>query len=633
MKFRLILAFLLIFSIIVSGQENYSVAEIPSPLLENTAAIYRDYDLIFTVYSISMAIKKVHLAITVLNKSGDVFADLNVFYNSFIRISEIDGKIYNKEGELILKLKNADFEDFSAASGFSLYEENRVRHFTPNVNSYPFTVEYNYKVTYSSLINYPVWQPQYDYDLSVQHSTFQIIMPKNLNFRYKELNIPEQVKISYEKGTTIYQWSVSNLTVKEKEPYCPYLYEYTPLVITAPNEFKYGGYKGNMESWESYGQWTKDLLAGRDILPESTITEIKELTMDCKNRIEIIRRVYNYVQEKTRYVSIQLGIGGFQPIGADKVDEVKYGDCKALVNYTRALLNAAGINSYYTEVRAGNNEMDLMIDFPSNQTNHIILCVPNEKDTIWLECTSKTNPFGYTGNFTDDRHVLLITEDGGKIVKTNSYGLADNTRSRKMEMHIDGSGSAKASVKTTYSGLKFDDISVVINKSSEEQKKWYYNTLPLSNYIIKNIFYKVESNPVPRVHEELDLILNTYASVTGKRMFISLNPLGKLSSVPKTIDERKTEVVIRYPFQNADTIIFHIPDNFKIESIPENIQFSSTFGEYYMTTGQQENKIFYIRGLKMNKIISPASTYPELVDFLQKIYNADKIQAVLTRTL
>src|SRR5690606_4540730 len=104
------------------------------------------------------------------------------------------------------------------------------------------------------------------------------------------------------------------------------------------------------------------------------------------------------------------------------VEKTGYGDCKALSNYMVALLGSVGIKGYYSLIMAGENFTPLQTDFPSSQFNHVVVAVPNGSDTLWLECTSQTQPFGYLGSFTDDRYALMILDDGATLVKTGSYG-------------------------------------------------------------------------------------------------------------------------------------------------------------------------------------------------------------------
>mgnify|MGYP001126063175 FL=1 len=97
-----------------------------------------------------------------------------------------------------------------------------------------------------------------------------------------------------------------------------------------------------------------------------------------------------------RYISVQIGIGGWKPISAEEVDENKYGDCKGLTNYTKALLRTVGIESNYCVVSAGSEIKDISEDFPSMQGNHVILNIPQEgKSDLWLECTSQDTPFNF----------------------------------------------------------------------------------------------------------------------------------------------------------------------------------------------------------------------------------------------
>ena len=92
------------------------------------------------------------------------------------------------------------------------------------------------------------------------------------------------------------------------------------------------------------------LIAHRGEIPETTKQKILTLVKGVNDPIEKARLIYDFVQKKTRYISVQVGIGGWMPMLANDVDRLSYGDCKALTNYTKSLLDIAGVESYYTAV-------------------------------------------------------------------------------------------------------------------------------------------------------------------------------------------------------------------------------------------------------------------------------------------
>lgn len=86
-----------------------------------------------------------------------------------------------------------------------------------------------------------------------------------------------------------------------------------------------------MESWQSYGEWQYQLLSGRDQLPPTLKEELQKRTANCNTPYEKIAAIYQYLASTTRYVSIQLGIGGLQPIAAADVNRTGFGDCKRTI--------------------------------------------------------------------------------------------------------------------------------------------------------------------------------------------------------------------------------------------------------------------------------------------------------------
>jgi hypothetical protein len=94
--------------------------------------------------------------------------------------------------------------------------------------------------------------------------------------------------------------------------------------------FKLDNYKGDMSTWKGFGKFIYELSKGRDVLPDDIKQQVKSLTARASSDVEKIKILYDYLQKNTRYISIQLGLGGWQPFEATYVAKKGYGDCKAL---------------------------------------------------------------------------------------------------------------------------------------------------------------------------------------------------------------------------------------------------------------------------------------------------------------
>ena len=612
------------------GPAKYEVAKIPSSLTEKANAVVRSYETTFTIKSAASATKKIKYVITLLNEKAGDEATLVVPYDKTIKVNYIRASLYSAQGQLVKQLKKSNIRDQSAVSNGSVHEDNRIKYATLAQTQYPYTVEFEYEESYSVSLFYPTWSPQGEEYLAVERASFEVVVPAGLDLRYKEVNLPQKVSVSVENGNKKYFWEVSQLTAKESEPFQPKFHELVPMVYTAPADFEYDDYKGSMRDWKSFGLWINQLNANRDQLPQATVEKLRQLTAAEKDDYAKIRKVYEYMQANTRYVSIQLGIGGFQPFEASFVDTKGYGDCKALSNYTKALLKAVGIEAYYTLIKAGRNAPDIQKDFASSQFNHVVLCVPVQQDTVWLECTSQTEAAGYAGSFTGGRHALLITPEGGKIVRTPHYQADDNVQRRRAVVKIDLQGNATAHVATTYTGLQQDVVAAVLEESPEEQKKWLYKQVEIPSFDISAFSFSRAKNRTPSVTEILTLTAPKYMSQSGKRMFLNANFMNHATSVPAKVDNRQLEIVTSWAYFDTDTVQYQLPEaGFQVEFVPEQQKFSSKFGEYSSSVKVEGNTVTYIRTLRMHKGRYPAATYDELIDFYKKMMKADKAQVVL----
>ncbi len=623
---KIFISFCLLLFISQVYSQVYPFDSIPDNLRKRADAVIRSQQCLYTISAPGKATEKVKMAITLLNEESLPYRYVRVYYNKSSKVKYIKGAIYDEKGEITKVLGAADVIDMSAISGGSFYSDDRMKILYFPIYKYPYTIEYEYETEYSSILSYPSWSFHDDPDVSVERSGIQYVVPKNMTLRYFTKNTTNPVDSIITSDTKTYTWQEENLPVVTTPDLSLQSVYGQPILYTAPLDFDYGGYKGSMRSWKSFGEWVYSLNSGRDVLPESDVIAIKEVTSKASDIREKAKLVYEYMQSKTRYVSIQIGIGGFRTAEAADVSKNSFGDCKALVNYTMALMKAAGINSYYTLVRAGDNGT-VYRNFVDNQFNHAILCIPLQNDTVWLDCTSQTLPFNYLGDFTDDRYALLITPEGGKMVRTPAFTKKDNLKERTGLMFMTTMGSASGTIINKYTGYNFGTASSSFGMQSEDEMKRYISSsLGFSEVSMSAVKYSEEKSEKPSAEFSYTISINDFSTMLGKRIYF--NPaIGKLSY----LQDFQAVLEIGESESVRDSVSYYLPTGYSIEYMPENIALENEFGKYIYNLALTNDKLTCKRQFEVNKGEVSIENFNSFRYFINKGARKDREQIVLTK--
>jgi hypothetical protein len=635
MKLSLLILFFLT-TLYASAQQNYDASLIPKELLPYASSVVRDDETSVEVKDLDNVIYHYKLAVTILNKNGDDMALIQFGHNKNFTVKNIKGFIYNSAGIQIAKFSQSDFEDTNDDdNGSSLFQDVKSLRYQASTTDYPYTISYECEFHSKQTLAFGNWEPNAGTGIAVEKSTYTFLCKKDFNIRYKELNLSTPVSTSTNKNLeTVYSWQANNLKAIRNEPYEPSSTRYITVVKIAPEKFQFENYVGNFTNWNELGKCIYDkLLVNRDQLPVSAIENVKQITSGITDPKLKAKKIYEYMQNKTRYVSIQVGIGGFQPFPATDVDQLNYGDCKALVNYTQALLKVAGIPSYYCEVMADRDDKTGLIgDFASaDQTNHIILCIPFKNDTTWCDCTNQIIPFGYLGNLTDDRTVLACTPEGGKILHTPRYTALDNIQQRKANFVLSETGELSGNMTTIFKGIEYDDRDWIIQKSLTEQLKIISEIYPITNLDIQKLEYKQDKSFDPVTTENIDFKAPEYASTDDGKITFMLNAANRRYSRPKQVMNRKTDVYINEGYTDEDEIIYTLPAGYHPEYTPSEVILKKPFGNFKVTSTVKDGKLIYKRKLQLIDGTYPKDTYGDLVDFFQSVVDADASTVTLIK--
>lgn len=603
--------------------------DIPAHLKDKANEIVLHDHTEFSIQDLSRSSLHRKYRIVIMNSRGAARKSVYLFYDKYRTIKDAQIKAYDIYGKEKQHIKLKGFGDYST-KGSSIASDSRTKYYEVVEDKYPFIIEVEYSIDYSGSMFYPVWIPQSDENQSVIRSTLSLNCPKSGMFRHKSTHVtPDESEVN---GMLTYTWQVDSLKAFEFEPYSSSFEDYAPIVYTAPNEFQMDGYTGNLSTWSEFGAWIRHLNSDRNTLTSEEISTIKALIPENATQLEMVEIAYKYLQDNTRYVSIQLGIGGWQPFESGFVHANKYGDCKALSFYTQSILSELGVKSYYTLINAGPNARKVDPNFPNAHFNHAILTVPLEQDTIWLECTSQTNPFGYLGTFTGNRNALMITENDAIIVKTKGYSPEENLQATFATINIEKDGSASAEIRRTYSGLEISNngFSASALMGATEQSKWFYDSHKWGDLKLNSLSLTPLSNEVvPKGEMIADISITKAAIANSNRLFYQPFVFTNINYIKFPSKERLKPLELKYGYSQVDTLKVTFPEVFFSESPLNDASIQTNYGSYERVIIQDQNQFLIIRKLQFKSGTYPPSEYDSLREFIKEVQKYDREKMVM----
>ncbi|MEO6231408.1 MAG: DUF3857 domain-containing protein [Ferruginibacter sp.] len=608
---------ILLFAGSYAQNKNFDASLIPEDLKKNAHSVKREERIEFEVKSINKASYKVHQVVTILDENGKDELEFHEFSDQFHSLETVNIQLFDSKGSSIKKYKRSDLS--IQTSGEGLVPDGKVYFIQFPPTGYPVTMMVDYELRYTGLLNYPDYDVQFP-EQAVENSMFTAMVPVDLDLRHKNKNTNLVPVIAADGKVKTYTWVSKNLPALEYEAGSVSRSSRYPHVILSPNKFELDNYAGDMSSWESFGKWYGDLSKKTSNLTDDRKEFFKSMVKDAGSDLEKIKLVYNYLQTNCRYVSIQLGIGGFKPFEADFVDKKKYGDCKALSNYTQACLGAVGIKSYQALINASYNQEPVDPTFPHNGFNHVIVCVPLKKDTVWLECTSNSTEPGELGNFTENRNALLITENGGKLVPTPKSKASENilTTHTSIDLAEDGSGIARISM---FSNGEFrqDFIHYISNKKKDDQKRFLVRYI---GYMQPDDFEIIYDQADKKAATKMAMSISKVPEFTaGKKMF--LNPrIYKIwnEDLPKT-ENRTQDYYFENPYIKTDTTIYKLPEGYGIESLPKAKHLTFEYGNFTSSYifDEAAKTVTSVAKLELDEYKIPAAKFASMRTFFNEV--------------
>jgi transglutaminase-like putative cysteine protease len=632
MRKLLMLLFIGMLQVTASSQSilNYSSLTLPDSLKKDADAVYHLEESEIDIESPSKMTIRSHTIVTVLTKAGLRHSVVRIGVNKFRKLEEITIKVYNELGVEISKFKKKDFKLEGTYDGVTLASDSKLYELDFPVPGTPCTIETEYEINCTAILDL---QPWFFGSTTESYKKSRYVVKSAIPVKYKAYNFKGDPVVTKEEKKTIYTWELNNKTVPTKETASYGAWVSLPWVDVSPSQFSYDGYPGSLENWKEFGKWSYPFYEEENPFKRERVEFFKSLIKDAATEQEKIAILYRYMQKEFRYVSIQFGIGGFKPFPVSFAEQKKYGDCKGLTHYMKNMLNAVGIKSHAALINAGANEYPVDPAFASSIFNHVILCVPLKNDSVWLECTSKQTLPGMLGTFTENRNALLLTGNGGVIVKTPRSKSNYNQWRATTEAELFDDGSALLNSRVYVSGELWEIVNAYFDGQNKEQvKKALVNAFGYKTP--DDLEVKIVADSADGHLVNIKLAYSQFFDFkAGSKYFYPQRQYKLNDETIKPAEERQYDFLFNYPYLKTDHITYKLPAGFARESIPPTKEVTNEYVRYKNSIHVKEetNELQVSTELQLHKHIIPPSKFKEVAESFELIKKDETQKLVLKK--
>ena len=545
-------------------------------------------------------------------------------YSSFFDLEKIEASSFTFIEDKYKEFKVKEFKEKDDLNE-SFYDDSRIVNFIyDNIQKgSKSTLKYSQKIKNPRFLS-PFYFGDY-YPIIYNKVTF--IVEKGIDIEFKKFNIyKENIEffIDESRNKTTYTWILKNKDKYEYEPGAPTYKTILPHIVPLITSYNFNGQTQKvLGNTSDLYNWYYSLV--KDINKEEPDKELKDLvksiTENKPNELEKVRAIYYWAQNNIKYIAFEYALGGFIPRESNEVFRKKYGDCKDNSSIMYKMFEIAGIKGNLTWI--GTRSIPYKYDeMPTPIVdNHMILSYENNGKTYYLDATGRFIKLELPTSFIQGKEALISNGENFVIKTVPIVSAKENAEIDSTFITIENE-IIKGKSTSVFSGYRkidfFQDLEIKKNQSDLKQ---FYNT-QLSkgnNKFLIDDFKEINKYEYDKEFKvNYNFKIQDYFKNMGKEIFINLN-LNKKASDLKIDKKRKNDIEYDYKKYYNFTTTLQIPDNYKIEYLPENISFSDELLKSEISYQTKGNQIIYNHSLELNYLLLNKEQQEKVNNIINKI--------------
>ena len=460
-----------------------------------------------------------------------------------------------------------------------------------------------------------------------RRSRLIVDLPASVKARIQEHHLSFARKEVTTGGRRIYTWAKMEVPKPEVEPLAPDSSFGESLVIASPIK------------WGDIATWYSGLAKDRYTLTPQIEQALAHTVANAKTLDDSVRAVHRWVAQDYRYVSLSLGLAGFQPHAPSEVFANNYGDCKDKATFFIALMKKMGVTAYPVLLSSFGGVIRTLPT--GHQFNHMIAAVDLKGHRTYVDLTADIVPYGSLPPQEQGEFGLVVHPDGSSEEITFP---TDPFAGNKTEVHIVGSltpdGLFAGKWTTSASGAQQYSLRGSMSKSTKPDSTERART----TLAIANAIFEGSAGDSLQLFDGRDLAAEPKISILIRHGKAASNAGGteiltipiRSYAVPNVISALEARGTRKYPIDaekvwgprtDMEELRLTLPAGWKAK-LPPSDTASSVFGTYVSEYTQNGQELRIVRSLTGTEGVWPADKNGEMLAWMKKM-SADDAKYVI----
>ena len=539
---------------------------------------------------------------------------------NWIRVVRPDGTVVS---EAPTQVQDADVP---AMLSDPVYTDTKVRRFSLSGVAPGTIVDWSYTVEERK----PFLPGDFSLNWSVhtgrltRRSRYLVDLPATMHPHLVERNLTFRRAERVAKGRRTYLWAAQEVPrIRAEDFMADSNGVYMSIGLAAPIE------------WTAIGRWYSNLARDRYELSDTIGAKVTSLLAGARTADDTLRAVQRWVAQDIRYVSIALGLGGYQPRSPAEMVTAGYGDCKDKATLFIAVVKALGFQAYPVLLNSGDAVERALPSIA--QFNHAIAAVEGPNGRVYVDLTADLVPYGELPSSDQGQFALVVHPDG----QSEEVVLPEaNPSSNLNETHIAGTLSANGYVTASYEerGLGSRQYSLrrlFLGPIDSTHRAEFARTIatkiyPGADADSLQIFDGRDLNADPRV--TLRIVHGLAARPTGNgRSFILTLPFASMGGMSDAATALEARGPRRFPIDaskvigpvtGASDLSLTLPVGWSVQ-LPRNVSAIGKWGSYTARYTQEGSTLRVSRKLAGARGVYPPESVSDLAAWFRAIGEDD----------